>query len=86
MVVLVVLGSGSAVVGLGGVELVHAAFGEVAAGEGDPFVVEFGEDRGGQAEDGGRVREDLDDVGAAFDLPVQPLGDLPDEFKTICRT
>jgi hypothetical protein len=48
--------------------------------------VEFGEDRGGQAEDGGRVREDLDDVGAAFDLPVQPLGDLPDEFKTIGRT
>lgn len=36
---------------------------EVAAGEGDPFVVKFGEDCGGEAEDRGRVRGDLDDVG-----------------------
>lgn len=42
-----------------------------AAREGDPFVGEFGEDRGREAKDGERVGEDLDDVGAAFDFPVQ---------------
>jgi hypothetical protein len=54
-------------------ESVRALVGEVAVREDGPLVVEFGEDRGGEAEDGFRVREDLDDVGAAFDLPVQPL-------------
>jgi hypothetical protein len=39
-------------------ESVRALVGEVAVWEDDPFVVEFGEDRGGEAEDGFRVRED----------------------------
>lgn len=33
--------------------------------------MEIGEGRSGETEDCGRVREDLDDGGAAFDLPVQ---------------
>ena len=38
-----------------------------------PLVGLLGEDRGDQAEDGTTVGEDADDVGAAADLPVQPL-------------
>jgi len=51
------------VLGGSGVEVGHGAFGEVAAVEGLPFVVEFGQDRGGEAVEGGGVGEDLGDVG-----------------------
>ena len=59
---------------------------EVAALFG-PFVVLLGQDGADQADQGGPVGEDADDVGAAADLPVQPfLGvvgpDLPpDRFR-----
>lgn len=46
---------------------------ESSGGEGDPLVVEFDEDGGGEPVDGAGVREDLDDVGTALDLPVQSL-------------
>ena len=55
----------------GGVDLVHAAFGQVAAGEGDPLVVQFEQHGGDQSQEGIVVGEDLDDVGAAFDLAVE---------------
>ena len=49
-------------------------FGQVAAFGGDlPFVVGLDQDRAGQAEQGGGVGEDADDVGAAFDFLVEPL-------------
>jgi len=51
----------------------HGAFGQVAAVADLPFVVGFDEDGAGQAEQGGGVGEDSDDVGAALDLLVQPL-------------
>src|SRR5690606_7906802 len=38
-----------------------------------PFVGLFGQDRADEADDGGAVGEDADDVGAAADLFVQPL-------------
>jgi hypothetical protein len=38
-----------------------------------PFVVSFDQDGAGEAEQGGRVGEDADDVGAALDLLVQPF-------------
>ena len=55
------------------VDWVHAAFGQVAAREGDPFVVHLEEHGGGQPQEGVVVGEDLDDVGSAFDLAVDPL-------------
>ena len=52
----------------------HGAFGEVAAFGADlPLVVGLDQDRAGQAEQGGGVGEDPDDVGAAFDFLVEPL-------------
>ncbi|MFF3894507.1 hypothetical protein ACFYY3_15210 [Streptomyces sp. NPDC001812] len=45
-----------------GTDLVHAAFGEVAAGEGGPFVVHLDEDGGGEAFESVGVGENLDDV------------------------
>lgn len=44
-------------------EFGYGGFGEVAAVEDLPFVVEFGQDRGGEPVEGGRVGEDLDNVG-----------------------
>ena len=44
----------------------------VAAGL-DPFVVLLGEDGADESDQGGAVGEDADDVGAAADLPVEPL-------------
>ena len=54
---------------------------EVAAAFG-PFVGLLGQDGADEANDGIPVREDPDHVGAASDLPVEPLGgvvgpDLP---------
>ncbi|MGN5380470.1 hypothetical protein ACQ4WX_35100 [Streptomyces lasalocidi] len=54
----------------GGEDSCHAAFGQVAAGEGDPFGVHLAEHCGDQPLEGGRVEEDLHDVGAALDLTV----------------
>ena len=42
----------------------HGGFGEVAAVGDLPFVVGFDQDRAGEAEQGGGVGEDTDDVGA----------------------
>jgi hypothetical protein len=48
--------------------------GEVAAFGADlPFVVGLDQDRTGQSEQGGGVREDADDVGAALHFLVEPL-------------
>ena len=55
--------------GLGAGEDVES---EVAAAFG-PFVVLLGQDGADEADDGGPVGEDPDDVGAAADLPVEPL-------------
>jgi hypothetical protein len=38
-----------------------------------PFVVHIGQDGADEADDGGVVREDADDAGAAFDLGVESL-------------
>ena len=38
-----------------------------------PFVVHIGQDGADEADDGGVVREDADDAGAAFDFFVDPL-------------
>jgi hypothetical protein len=52
----------------------HASFGEVAAFGGDgPFVVDFDKHGTGEPEQGGRVGEDADDLGASFHFPVDPL-------------
>ena len=45
---------------------------EVAA-DFDPFVVLFGEHGADEADEGGAVGEDADDVGAAADLFVEPF-------------
>ena len=45
----------------------------MAAVEDLPFVLEFGQDRGGESVQGVGVGKDLGDVGPSFDLPVQPL-------------
>lgn len=44
--------------------------------------MEFGEDRGGEAESSGRVREDLDNVGAVLVPPDNPSG--PGHARTCC--
>jgi hypothetical protein len=46
---------------------------EVAAVADLPFIVDFDQHRSGEAEQSGRVGEDPDDVGAAFDLLVDPF-------------
>jgi hypothetical protein len=51
-------------------QLGHGFFGEVAAVDDLPFVVDFAEDRAGEPEQRGGVGEDADDVGASFDFPV----------------
>jgi hypothetical protein len=56
-----------------GVEGVHGCLGEVAAFACVPFVELFDEDRAGEAQQRGRVGEYPDDVGAAFDVLVDPL-------------
>ena len=61
----------SGVFGEGVDESAHGDFGEVAAFAVVPFLVLFEEDRADEAGDGASVGEDLDDVGAAFDLPVE---------------
>jgi hypothetical protein len=56
----------------------HRCFGEVAAVADLPFVVDFGEDGAGEAQQRRWVGEDADDVGAALDLFVdtfEPVGD-----------
>jgi len=58
---------------LAGVDFVHAAFGQVAAGEGGPFVVHLEEHGGDQPQERFVVGEDLDDVGPTLDLAVDPF-------------
>lgn len=55
-------------------EFFHGDFGEVAAFAVTPFFVLFAEQGAYQACDGLLVREDLDDVCAAFDFSVESLG------------
>jgi len=76
-------GEGS-VVGLGDLLGVWCGFTDAAgAGEGveaevaallGPLIVLLGEDGSDEADDAVAVREDADDIGAAANLPVQPLG------------
>jgi hypothetical protein len=54
-------------------EFAHGDVGEVAAFAVGPFLVLFLEDGADEAGDGVAVGEDLDDVGAAFDLAVEAL-------------
>ena len=49
-----------------GVQQRHGALGEIAALVGLPLVVGVGQDGADQADDGGFIREDADDPGAAF--------------------
>ena len=49
---------------LSGEDQLHGLGGEVAALD-EPLVILFAEERAGEADDGGVVREDPDDVGAA---------------------
>jgi hypothetical protein len=51
----------------------HGSFGEVAAVGDGPFVVDLDQDCAGEAQQGLGVGEDPDDVGAAFDLLVDPF-------------
>jgi hypothetical protein len=50
----------------------HRGLGEVAAGDG-PLVVLIGEDGADEADRGGGVGEDPDDVGASLDLLAEPF-------------
>jgi hypothetical protein len=52
------------------VDEAHGFFGEVAAVNGLPVVVLLGEDGADEADHGGVVGEDPDDVAAAFELLV----------------
>ena len=52
-------------------EAAHGGFGEVAAFAVVPFLVLFKKDRADEAGDRAPVGEDLDDVSASFDLPVE---------------
>ena len=56
--------------------------GGIAAADG-PFVVLFGEQGSDQADDGGAVGEDADDVGLAPDFLVEPL--LPRSTRLLAR-
>lgn len=58
----------------------HGGFGEVAAVGGLPSVVGFDQDRAGQPQQRFGVGEDADDVGAAFDFLVQPIGFVDQTF------
>ena len=71
------------VVGVDGASFVHGDIGEVAAGD-PPLVAGFDDHRGGQPQERCRVRKDLNDVGAALDLPVEPL-DYPALEAVTCR-
>jgi hypothetical protein len=51
----------------------HGAFGEVAAVADLPLVVGFDEHGAGEAEQGGWVGKDADDIGTPLDLLVHPL-------------
>jgi hypothetical protein len=55
------------------VEQREGGFGQVAFVGDLPFVMGFDEHRAGQPQQGGRVGEHSHDVGAAFDLVVEPL-------------
>jgi hypothetical protein len=52
------------------IEQGYGAVGEVAAVADLPVVVDLDQHRSGEAEQGGWIGKDSDDVGAAFDLPV----------------
>ena len=52
--------------------------GDVAPSRGDHFVVDLDEERADEADDRLGVGEDLDDVGASFQFPVQSLDRLFD--------
>ena len=65
-------------------EAAHGGFGEVAAFAVVPFFVLFEEDGADEAGDGAAVGEDLDDVGAAFDLAVESFdGVVGPEFAPV---
>ena len=56
----------------------HGFQGHVAGALDSPFVVLLQKDGSDQADDGGVVGKDADDVGAAFDLTVEP-------FEAVCN-
>jgi hypothetical protein len=66
-------GNGFVVRMLADVEQGQGGFGEVAFIGDLPFVVGFDEHRAGQAQQGGGVGKDPDDVGAALDLFIESL-------------
>ncbi|MEU1710937.1 hypothetical protein ABZ478_37570 [Streptomyces sp. NPDC005706] len=82
---------------LDGVDFVDAAFGQVAAGEGDPLVVHLEEHGGDRPQEpvavGGAGLGVLCPLGAdpgrglGLDLLLQhPLGHTPHEFESVRRT
>lgn len=56
-----------------GVEQSQGGFGQVAFVGDLPFVMGLDQNRAGQAQQCGRVREHPDDVGAALDLLIEPF-------------
>lgn len=66
-----------------GVQLAHGGLRKVAPGAGFPLVVLLDQDGAGEAEQGGRVGEHANDVGAAFDLLVEAFG-LVDQIWRQC--
>jgi hypothetical protein len=71
--------------GRGGGDGLHGSFGEVAAVGDGPFVVDLDQDGAGEAEQGFGVGEDTDDVGAAFDLLVDPLDPYLEPASSLWR-
>ena len=64
------LGEGDGLIIVGLADFGHGFFGEVPALVGGPFVVGVGQDGAGEADDGGLVRKDPDDGGAALGLSL----------------
>ncbi|WP_317440995.1 hypothetical protein [Streptomyces collinus] len=82
---------------LAGVDFIHAAFGQVAAGEGGPFVVHLEEHGGDQPQEpvavGGAGLGVLCPLGAdpgrvlgLGQFLQHPLGHTPHEFESVRRT
>ena len=67
------------------VQLAYGVLREVAAGPCRPLVVLLDEDGANEAEQCGRVGEDPDDVGAAFDLFVETLESLNYRLRKVTK-
>ena len=75
-------GDGSSIAGW--VDLGHGGLGEVAAVGDLPFVVDVGQDRADEADDGGFVREDADDAGSRLISLLTRSKGLVDQIFAQC--